>query len=470
MLKKYADIFRRSMILVDLCLAAAVFFLSYWLRDHFSGTSLWSLDYYIKLCPIVAVLWGVSLYSMGMYRSFRLKSALEILWTIIKAALIAFILFTAVMYVFKIVNISRSFIILGFVLTTLVISIEKYALFFFFKAIRRQGFNFRNILVVGTNKRAQRFIWNLDTHRDLGLKVVGVIDEDEEMVGRRIGGHEVIGTIDDLAQILATQVVDQVVVIVPRSMLNKIEPLVHHCETIGTTVSVATDLFNPKFAASREESVLGLPLMTFQTVSDKVGQLLFKRAMDIIISGTLIILTMPLYLVIALLIKMTSKGPVYFAQERCGLQGRKFKLYKFRTMVVDAEAQLKSLMDKNEMSGPVFKIKEDPRITPLGKFLRKWSLDELPQLWNILQGSMSLVGPRPPIPREVNEYDYWQRRRLSMRPGLTGLWQVSGRNNISNFDEWVKLDLRYMDNWSLKEDVKILMRTVPAVFKTTGAR
>jgi len=181
-------------------------------------------------------------------------------------------------------------------------------------------------------------------------------------------------------------------------------------------------------------------------------------------------LAFPVNLIIAILVKATSKGPVFFTQERCGLHGSKFDLYKFRTMVVDAESKLEALKDKNEMQGPVFKITNDPRLTSLGKFLRKWSLDELPQLWNIFNGHMSLVGPRPPMPSEVARYDYWQRRRLSIRPGLTGLWQVSGRNNISKFDDLVKLDLHYMDHWSLMEDFKILLRTIPAVIKGTGAR
>jgi exopolysaccharide biosynthesis polyprenyl glycosylphosphotransferase len=290
------------------------------------------------------------------------------------------------------------------------------------------------------------------------------------MVGQRIGGHEVIGTYKDLTGILMEQAIDQVVIIASRSCLDKVEPLVHQCETIGTTVSVAIDLFDSQFTVGKEENILGLPTLTFQTVSDKVGQLLFKRLMDIIVSGVLLILAFPVNLIIAILVKATSKGPVFFTQERCGLHGSKFDLYKFRTMVVDAESKLEALKDKNEMQGPVFKITNDPRLTSLGKFLRKWSLDELPQLWNIFNGHMSLVGPRPPMPSEVARYDYWQRRRLSIRPGLTGLWQVSGRNNISKFDDLVKLDLHYMDHWSLMEDFKILLRTIPAVIKGTGAR
>lgn len=469
MIKEYVNIFRRAMVLVDLCLIAFIFIFSYWMISQYSERLL-ALDFYIWLCPVVVLSWAVPLYMLGMYRSFRLKSVADILGIVIKSTFIAFVLFGAVMYAFKIVNISRIFVSLVFGLTTLFLSLEKLVLLLFFKEIRRQGFNFRNVLVIGTNKRAQRFMLKMDSHRDLGLKVAGVLDEDPSMVGQKIYGHEIIGTFNDLATILDSQVIDQVVIIVPRSTLDRIEPLVLHCETLGVTVSVGIDLFNPKFTVGQEENVLGTPLITFRTVSNKLGQLILKRSMDILISGVWLFLTWPIYLIVSILIRATTKGPVFFTQERCGLQGRKFKLYKFRTMVADAEDHLESLMDKNEMQGPIFKIKNDPRITPIGKFLRKWSIDEFPQFWNVLCGEMSLVGPRPPMPREVNLYDYWQKRRLVMRPGITGLWQVSGRNNISNFDDWVKLDLQYIDHWSLNKDLKILVQTIPAVLKGTGAR
>jgi len=469
MIKQYSSIFRRGMILVDALLITAVFIISYWFRAQ-NSSGLPVLDSCIWLSPVVVLSWVGALYSLGMYKSFRLKSMLDILRIIINAGLIAFVCFGAVMYLYKVVNLSRIFILMVFGLTAITLSVEKLILFYSFKEVRRRGFNFRNVLIVGTNKRAHRFIRMIDTHRDLGLKVVGILDEDPLMVGQTIGGHEVMGTFKDLPGILIEQAIDQVVIIASRSNLHKIEPLVLHCETIGTTVSVSMDIFNSQFTVGLGENVLGLPLITFQTVSNKTGQLVLKRIMDILVSGALIIITAPLNTIIAILVKVTSKGPVFFIQERCGLQGRKFNLYKFRTMCVDAEARLEALKHKNEMEGPAFKIANDPRVTPLGKFLRKWSLDELPQLWNIFHGHMSLVGPRPPMPREVAQYDYWQRRRLSIRPGLTGLWQVSGRNNISKFDDLVKLDLQYMDHWSLMEDFKILARTIPAVLKGTGAR
>jgi len=184
----------------------------------------------------------------------------------------------------------------------------------------------------------------------------------------------------------------------------------------------------------------------------------------------LLFLLAPIFALVALVIKITSEGPVIFRQTRVGLNGRLFELYKFRSMRVDSEDQLEVLREQNEMEGPVFKIKDDPRVTPLGRFLRRHSLDELPQLWNVLRGDMSLVGPRPPIPGEVSMYERRDRRRLSMRPGLTCTWQVSGRNEIRDFDSWVRLDLEYIDNWSLSRDILLLLRTIPVVLFGYGAR
>ena len=198
--------------------------------------------------------------------------------------------------------------------------------------------------------------------------------------------------------------------------------------------------------------------------------MIFKRIIDIIVSALALVILAPVFAVIAIIIKRTSDGPAFFAQERCSLNGRRFKLYKFRTMDKDAEGKLKDLMAHNQMDGPAFKMDNDPRVTPVGKFLRKSSLDEFPQFYNVLRGDMSLIGPRPPLPKEVEKYDFWQRRRLSMRPGLTCLWQVSGRNKIKDFDEWARLDLKYIDEWSPLLDTKIFFKTIPTVLFGIGAK
>jgi exopolysaccharide biosynthesis polyprenyl glycosylphosphotransferase len=211
-------------------------------------------------------------------------------------------------------------------------------------------------------------------------------------------------------------------------------------------------------------------LLTFESTTAKLEHLFIKRLFDFVGSGIGLVILSPLFLVVSVLIKATSAGPVFFKQERCTLYGRKFIFYKFRTMIADAESRLKDILKYNEMNGPVFKMTNDPRVTVIGKWLRKFSIDELPQLWNVLKGDMSLVGPRPPLPEEVKQYDIWQRRKLSMRPGITCLWQTSGRSRIADFRDWIKLDLEYIDKWSLGLDFKILFKTIPVVLFGIGAK
>ena len=211
-----------------------------------------------------------------------------------------------------------------------------------------------------------------------------------------------------------------------------------------------------------------MPLLTFSTTPYSQLQLMLKRGLDVLPSAVLLVLGLPVVSLIALMVKISSGGGVLFRQTRCGLNGRSFTLYKFRTMVADAEERRRDLEHLNEMNGPVFKLRSDPRVTWLGRFLRKFSLDELPQLWNVLRGDMSLVGPRPPIPEEVAQYQRWQRRRLAMKPGLTCLWQISGRNQI-DFDRWMELDLEYIDSWSPMLDFEILLKTIPVVLSGRGA-
>jgi len=263
-------------------------------------------------------------------------------------------------------------------------------------------------------------------------------------------------------------VIDRVIFVVPRVWLHRIEEAILACEEVGVSTSIALDLYNLHIARTRQTDFNGFPLLEFETFHAKEWQLFIKRGMDLVIAGLALVFFSPLMVLVALLIKLTSKGPVFFKQTRCGLNGRKFTLFKFRSMVVDAEARKKELLVNNEMDGPVFKMKRDPRITSLGYILRKTSIDELPQFINVLMGDMSVVGPRPPLVNEVEDYTFWQRRRLSLKPGITCIWQVSGRNKIS-FDQWMKMDLEYIDNWSLWLDIRILIKTFFVVLVGYGA-
>lgn len=468
MLKQYATFFRRATILFDMFLTAASFYIAYVIRDQYEGLYFFSSYYW--LIPFLVLTWSVSLYVLGMYQSFRLRRLGQVLSIILRAGITVFIVFGCVTYLFKISYISRTLVAAVFLVTISFLTVEKVLLLIFLRRLRAKGFNFRNILVVGTGERARRFVAQVNSHREYGIKILGIIDEDSKNIGQDIGGYKVVGDFDFIPDVLLSTAVDHVIFIIPHTSLEKIQPIILTCETLGVSVSVAVDFFKTQFTKPRQDTMLGFPLLTFETTSDKHQELIFKRIIDIIVSAIGLVMMAPIFLVVAIVIKYTSEGPVLFAQERCSLNGRRFKLYKFRTMVKDAEGKLKDLMAFNQMGGPAFKMDNDPRVTAVGKFLRKSSLDEFPQLYNVLRGDMSLIGPRPPLPSEVEKYDFWQRRRLSMRPGLTCLWQVSGRNKIKDFDEWARLDLKYIDEWSPLLDTKIFFKTIPTVLFGIGAK
>jgi exopolysaccharide biosynthesis polyprenyl glycosylphosphotransferase len=286
----------------------------------------------------------------------------------------------------------------------------------------------------------------------------------------RNSGYRLVCSLDDMAHFLRTSVVDEVLIALPiRSFHDDASRIAALCEEQGILFRLLPNLFDLKRSRHWTEEVEGHSLITHHNGVLEGWPLVLKRSLDFLIALAALLFLSPFLLGTAILIALTSPGPVLFVQRRVGLHKREFPIYKFRTMVVDAEKKLREVEHLNEVSGPVFKIKEDPRITPLGKFLRKTSIDELPQLINVLKGDMSLVGPRPLPVRDYKGFsEDWQRRRFSVRPGITCLWQVSGRSSIS-FDKWMELDLQYIDKWSLWLDLQILARTIPAVLKREGA-
>ena len=468
MLKEYNIILRRMVMTFDLCLVTASFFISYFLINR--TDVLYSLSTYMVLLPVILLIWALFLYFFELDKSFRVKTAVEVIANLFKAGFFSLIFYGSFSYAFKIEGVSRALIITVFVLSTSFLSVEKLLLLLIFRRVRRKGYNYRGILIVGTGTRARKLISLISGHKEWGLRIIGIVDEDKDKKGSFIEGCEVIGIFEDIPKIAHEAVLDEVIFVVPRSQLARIEDMMRFCELEGIKVSVAVDIFELKFSKARQTDIQGFPLLTFESTPDRLGALLVKRVFDLMLSFIGLLVLSPLFLIVSILIKVTSKGPVFFRQARSTLNGRKFILYKFRTMGWDAEEKLEKLKKHNQMNGPVFKMDNDPRLTKIGGFLRRTSVDELPQLWNVLKGDMSIVGPRLPIPEEVNQYDYWHRRRLSMRPGITCLWQVNGRNKIIDFDEWVKLDLKYIDTWSLWLDTKILIKTVPVVLFGIGAK
>lgn len=419
----------------------------------------------------LAVLWHGIFSSFGLYRSRRLRARRTEILDLVKVTSLGSLALLNAGFVFHIDLFSPRFLGVFWLVSTGLTVTGRLTMRWALERARLQGRNLRNVLVVGTNVRAWKYAQKIRQRPELGYRLVGFIDDDwsglEEF--RRQGGELLTGT-EGLLEVLRDQVVDEVVITLPLcSSYRDCARIVGWCEEQGVTVRFLSDIFNLSLARSKVEMFEDEPVITLYTGAMEGWPVLAKRGLDFSLALVLLTLMLPLLAVTALLVRLTSPGPVLFAQERVGLGKRKFRLYKFRTMVDGAEAQLDELEHLNEVSGPVFKIKNDPRITPLGRWLRKTSIDELPQLINVVLGDMSLVGPRPLPVRDYEGFDQDRhRRRFSVRPGITCLWQVKGRNAIP-FEEWMALDMEYIDRWSFWMDLKILAQTVPAVLRGGGA-
>jgi exopolysaccharide biosynthesis polyprenyl glycosylphosphotransferase len=313
---------------------------------------------------------------------------------------------------------------------------------------------------------AREVVDAVEAHPEWGLSFAGFIRVDGQLGGAR---GPVLGTVAQLGRTLEEEVLDVVVFAVPREGLGEVERAVHLCEEQGVEVRISLDILRFGPGRMRVADMDGVPMLAFTRTPSDALALAVKRAFDVVISAGVLVALSPLLAAVALAIRIDSPGQIFFRQRRIGQSGRVFEILKFRSMFRDAEARLEALRARNEMTGPVFKMANDPRVTRVGRFLRRTSLDEFPQFWNVLKGEMSVVGPRPPIPSEVRQYKRWQRRRLSMKPGITCIWQISGRNDIE-FERWMELDLEYIDGWSLWGDLEIFFKTIPAVLSARGAR
>lgn len=416
-----------------------------------------------------SVSWHLSFRLFGLYEPKRFRRKLEECMDIIKATSLGSLLICAMIGLLE-SQFINSLVVIVFWLTAIVMTVAvRAAMRFLLTLVRSQGRNLRHIVVLGTNRRARAFAEKIRERRDMGYNVIGYVDDrSADKDGNAMG---ILCGISGFPEILERYVVDEVVIALPiQTFYIQIREIMAQCTEQGITVRFIMDkLFDLPNTKSRMEYLEDTPLFSLYMGPEENWAFVVKRVVDFILSAVFLVLLAPLFVLVGALIALTSRGPVFFVQDRVGYNKRLFRMYKFRTMTKEAELLQEELEGLNEAEGPVFKINNDPRITKIGKLLRKTSIDELPQLANVLTGDMSLVGPRPLPLRDYRRFQKnWQKRRVSVKPGITGLWQVCGRNDLS-FDRWIELDMEYIDHWSLFLDFKILMKTIPVVLSGKGA-
>jgi exopolysaccharide biosynthesis polyprenyl glycosylphosphotransferase len=334
--------------------------------------------------------------------------------------------------------------------------------------LHRKGIGVSRVLVVGDSDAGKMVMQSIMNRPDLGFQLAGFVHHQAEARVRDFGRFRALGTVADVPGLIDAGTIDEVVIALPSSEHEQVWPILHLCERRGVDIKLIPDLFELSLSRVHVESVGGIPLLDVRERPLRSLARAVKRVLDLLIGGIGLLLALPVLSVLALLICLESRGPAFLRQDRVGLNGRRFSCFKLRTMRTDAEELRESLDEMNETDGPLFKMRDDPRRTRMGRRIRRLSLDELPQLWNVVKGDMSVVGPRPPLPREVADYDAWHMRRLEVKPGMTGIWQVSGRSDL-HFDEMVMMDIYYVDNWSLALDLKIMLRTILPVLARRGA-
>ncbi len=475
MFDRYRRYLSIAVAISDVFLINLAFAIAYWLRyewQWFAAVDEANFVPYRAFIPIALALTVLLLgiYKLnGVYNQPRGASWFDEIYRLLTgtATGIIFMVFVIV-FLFRPLFYSRLIFFYAGVLITVFLSISRLAKRMVRTNLRRKGLGVDRLLIAGVGEVGRTVMRHIVAQPSLGYHVIGFVDDDPEKGSTDIGRFKALGSTTNIPRLVKELAIDEVIITLPWMYHRKIVSIIAQCEREQVRVRIVPDMFQMTLSHLDVEDLGGIPMIGVREISISSGEMLFKRAMDVLISTVSLILFFPLFLLIALMIRLDSPGPVFFAQIRVGKGENLFSCYKFRSMRPGAEAELEQLRAYNEADGPIFKIRDDPRITRVGRFLRRTSMDELPQLLNVLMGHMSLVGPRPAPPSEVQRYQPWHKRRLEVAPGLTGLWQVSGRSELS-FDEMVLLDLYYIENWSPFLDVQIMLRTFPKMLTGQGA-
>jgi len=469
MIGEQRRIVRVALWLGDLAAVAAAFFAAYYLRARVLAPvrgPIYPLDVHLPVLLIALPIWALAFHFTGLYRAPTPRVGLRETGAVVRGTLFAALGLAFCLFAFKLILTSRIVIAAFVALSVPAVVAARTAI----RSFVLNGRSRRHVAVAGGLDRVLRMADLVKANRAWGLDLVGLVSDGTWSGEGQNLPAPVLGSDDELPGILHRHVIDELIIVPSPEHLERANRALARCAEGGVVARVPLDFMLLGGNQVTLEELGGVPLLTLATAPKDELLLLVRRAIDVIVSILLLVVLSPVFLAIAITIKVTSPGgPVIFRQLRAGLRGRRFWMLKFRSMVPEADALRPSLEPYNEMGGPAFKMSNDPRVTPFGAFLRRTSLDELPQLWNVLRGDMSYVGPRPVPVEEADHLEPWQRRRLSMKPGITCLWQVSGRNELT-WEEWIRLDLEYIDNWSLWLDLKIALKTIPAVLFGRGAR
>ncbi len=459
-----------TIFLWDVFCTTIVFCISFWARSlllPFAKPLLFSS--HIFVLPLLLVLITSTMTYFQGYQDPTQRKLSGYAWSIVRSIVLSVATLLVLLFFLQVEYVSRFVILLFAVIEILTLLLIRITAIANFKRQVKSGKKTLRVLIIGSKGRAIDLYMALQEQTIWGVTVVGFVDPDPSLTGSEVLGIPVIGTVDNIHDCLKNNIIDEVIIAITRSLLHDAEPIVIACEEEGIRLRFMADVFNVQVARISLSDVHGIPVLNMEPVAQDSQQLAAKRIFDITCTLLALPLLVPIFLLTALVIKLDSPGPVFFVQQRVGLRKHIFPMYKFRSMQIDAEEQLKNLEHLNEAEGPIFKIKNDPRMTRVGKFIRRTSIDELPQLFNVLRGEMSLVGPRPMSIRDVDLFDRGiQRKRFSVKPGLTCIWQISGRSDLP-FEKWLELDLKYIDTWSFGLDMLILLKTLPAVIKSQGA-
>jgi exopolysaccharide biosynthesis polyprenyl glycosylphosphotransferase len=480
MLERLAALFRNHKLATlvwmasDIFLINLAFILAYWVRYDLqlfrSVDPAFEVPYrvYLPFVALFTLLLMLVYRQAGFYRIRRQISWFDEFYAIVNSTATGTIITIVLIFLYRPAFYSRVIFIYAAILSIILLGLSRLLIVRMVRQMRRRGIGTRRVVIVGAGEVGRAVMRTVVANPEAGFEIMGFFDDHPAKGETDIGRFKAFGTTKNLAAVLQEERIDEVIITLPWQYHRKIMQIVAHCERTETRARIVPDLFQITLNRMEIEEVAGVPMIGIKEVGIGGLNQFIKRTVDVAVAGVILLLSLPLLALLALMIKLDSPGPILFPQERVGKNGRRFTIFKFRSMVEDAEAQKAALAELNEAEGPLFKIKDDPRRTRLGKWLRKLSLDELPQLYNVLRGDMSLVGPRPPIPTEVAQYKEWHKRRLEVSPGLTGLGQISGRSSLT-FDEVALLDIYYIENWSLGLDAKILLQTVPKVLFGHGA-